>query len=332
MANPFSTITIPNGVSIIPVDTRGNSLKVLYLPTVSTNQGRFLLFKDYYGTATNSSFTVSTTGTDLIDDYNCLISFSNSFGSFSLLADGASSWRTIGMYDGLNTPSAPGGFNPTSITGGILWLDASTFTQANSTVVNTWPSASPLYSLYMTGSGTINTGILNGLRVMYVPTNQNWSLSTGYTTNSYTMFFVSRQTGGANGRVFICNGNRLYGYWGGYKNELYTEGWLTGQTTSSDTAWDIYTIVRNSSGGGFFSRYGVNISTYSSSGAGMDGFYINTGGCCGGETSNSQIAEVLIYNIDLSATNCSVVEGYLAWKWGLQGNLPSNHPYKSNSP
>jgi hypothetical protein len=22
------------------------------------------------------------------------------------------------------------------------------------------------------------------------------------------------------------------------------------------------------------------------------------------------------------------VEGYLAWKWGLQGNLPPNHPYK----
>ena len=25
-------------------------------------------------------------------------------------------------------------------------------------------------------------------------------------------------------------------------------------------------------------------------------------------------------------------EGYLAWKWGLQGNLPSSHPYKNNPP
>lgn len=26
------------------------------------------------------------------------------------------------------------------------------------------------------------------------------------------------------------------------------------------------------------------------------------------------------------------LEGYLAWKWGLQANLPSNHPYKSAAP
>lgn len=25
-------------------------------------------------------------------------------------------------------------------------------------------------------------------------------------------------------------------------------------------------------------------------------------------------------------------EGYLAWKWGLQGNLPNNHPYKNSAP
>jgi len=25
-------------------------------------------------------------------------------------------------------------------------------------------------------------------------------------------------------------------------------------------------------------------------------------------------------------------EGYLAWKWGLQGNLPSTHPYKNSAP
>ena len=25
-------------------------------------------------------------------------------------------------------------------------------------------------------------------------------------------------------------------------------------------------------------------------------------------------------------------EGYLAWKWGLEGNLPSDHPYKNSAP
>jgi hypothetical protein len=27
-----------------------------------------------------------------------------------------------------------------------------------------------------------------------------------------------------------------------------------------------------------------------------------------------------------------VIEGYLAWKWGLTGLLPSNHPYKTVQP
>lgn len=27
-----------------------------------------------------------------------------------------------------------------------------------------------------------------------------------------------------------------------------------------------------------------------------------------------------------------IVEGYLAWKWGMQGNLPVNHPYKNSRP
>ena len=222
-------------------------------------------------------------------------------------------------------------FDPTSIGGGILWLDASKFTQANNTDVTTWPSASASYSLSMTGSGTVKTNILNGLPVISVSTSQNWSLSAGYTTAAYTFFFVSRQTGGTNGRVFIGNGNRLYGYWAGNKNSLYTEGWIV-NLNASDTAWDIYTIVRTSAGAGTFSRFGGNLATYSSSGAGMDGFYVNTGGCCGGETSDAQIAEVLIYNVDLSDANCRKIEGYLAWKWGLQANLTSGHPYASSGP
>ncbi len=26
------------------------------------------------------------------------------------------------------------------------------------------------------------------------------------------------------------------------------------------------------------------------------------------------------------------MEGYLAWKWGLQGQLPAGHPYKDAAP
>jgi hypothetical protein len=40
------------------------------------------------------------------------------------------------------------------------------------------------------------------------------------------------------------------------------------------------------------------------------------------------IGELIIYNAALTTAQRQQVEGYLAWKWGLQGNLPNNHPYK----
>lgn len=37
--------------------------------------------------------------------------------------------------------------------------------------------------------------------------------------------------------------------------------------------------------------------------------------------------EILVYNTALSESRRQVIEGYLAWKWGLQSALPANHPY-----
>lgn len=47
---------------------------------------------------------------------------------------------------------------------------------------------------------------------------------------------------------------------------------------------------------------------------------------------NGQIAEVIVYNGVLSLADRQRVEGYLAHKWGLTSNLPSDHPYKLTPP
>ena len=44
------------------------------------------------------------------------------------------------------------------------------------------------------------------------------------------------------------------------------------------------------------------------------------------------INEFIVFNTVLTTTQRQQIEGYLAWKWGLQGSLPSDHPYKSASP
>jgi hypothetical protein len=44
------------------------------------------------------------------------------------------------------------------------------------------------------------------------------------------------------------------------------------------------------------------------------------------------VYEVIFYNTALDREAQQKVEGYLAHKWAIAGNLPSNHPYKTNPP
>lgn len=41
------------------------------------------------------------------------------------------------------------------------------------------------------------------------------------------------------------------------------------------------------------------------------------------------VAEFIVCSAILSATERQMIEGYLAWKYGLEANLPSDHPYRN---
>jgi len=47
---------------------------------------------------------------------------------------------------------------------------------------------------------------------------------------------------------------------------------------------------------------------------------------------NGSMRELLFYNKALTLGDQQRVEGYLAWKWGLQTSLPNSNPYKSAPP
>ena len=44
------------------------------------------------------------------------------------------------------------------------------------------------------------------------------------------------------------------------------------------------------------------------------------------------IGEIMMFNRQLDDNERYPIEGYLSWKWGLQSNLSSNHPYKNSAP
>jgi hypothetical protein len=64
-----------------------------------------------------------------------------------------------------------------------------------------------------------------------------------------------------------------------------------------------------------------------------DTYGINIGGHYNYNVSETfYLAEFLVYNEYLTDSQYQQVEGYLAWKWGMQAELPANHPYKNSAP
>lgn len=65
-----------------------------------------------------------------------------------------------------------------------------------------------------------------------------------------------------------------------------------------------------------------------------DGFTMGSlrGGAIGNYYSAISVAEAIILYRSITDSERFLLEGYLAWKWGLQGNLPVSHPYKSSAP
>lgn len=47
---------------------------------------------------------------------------------------------------------------------------------------------------------------------------------------------------------------------------------------------------------------------------------------------NTELAEAIAIHGTLSSEDREKLEGYLAWKWGLEANLPSGHPYENAAP
>jgi len=79
-------------------------------------------------------------------------------------------------------------------------------------------------------------------------------------------------------------------------------------------------------------RNGTFAGSMASSSGVNDGFSL--GGRPGdfGTPVRMSLSEVVVFSGNPSTTDRQRLEGYLAWKWGLQANLVNNHPFKFSPP
>jgi hypothetical protein len=329
----MATIDIPANRSIFLVNV-SSAAKTFRLPAVSSFPGRMIIFKDIFGAAGNSSIFLSTTGTDIIERSTATTTrLSTTYGAWTYLNDGIRTWFLADMYANtmfISTLSG-GSTNLNSFGTLAVWSDATSFS-TNNQVLTTWTNKATSTSFSVNCTGTVLTATLNSLPIVRFTTSAQWRISPDVNLSAYTLFWVGRQRGGANGRVLSSTtNNHLYGYWAGYKRSFYVDANPGNHVTAfaSDSAWDMFSHSRTAGSAYTFNWNGT--STYSgasSSGNNMTGLAINHWG----ENSDCDVAEIVLYSVLLNTTQIQYIEGYLAWKWGLQANLPVGHPYRSSAP
>ena len=273
------------------------------------------------------SITANTTG--LIYQQSSLLYF-NQFvigGAFCLYSD--------------EYGSVP--FDPTTITSLNLWLDAQdpTTIATSGSVVTSWADKSGR-SLSAVPIG-INVPLYYPTYLPYVNFNSGQSLAVanwGYTTG--WSVFVCMNTVILNPRWLISpypdvnlimmgmaeGTSKIFNaYLPGAPSDVtgahieYTTAQDTNDGASAFAWWrdgTLQTLTETSAG--------VPVNPTASLGIGGN---IDGSADIGGQY---QIYEILVFNIYLSTQERQTIEGYLAWKWGLQTNLPTNHPWRYSEP
>jgi len=234
-------------------------------------------------------------------------------------------------------------FDPTIISGCQLWFDGADplgnrTEPSNGTSVTTWVDKSE--NRYNTSAVngnptyTSNSGIIfDGSSYFNLPNN-----AMPYGDSSYSIFIVAKATYGAiiNGGFNNDNGypNLSTRYYGTSINVTW---WHGNDYNITESTSDICLFnTAYGSGGNMTATYnGIVLTSYSPPGvtrtqANTNNFIGSLDG--GGTTLSGTISEILVFNINLDIIQRQFIEGSLAWKWGLQTQLPSNHPYYNNAP
>lgn len=263
-------------------------------------------------------------------------------------------------------------FNPASIPGCQLWLDAA---DSSSVAINSSSNVLAWIDKSNTGTTATPTRGSTGNPINYVTVdtypavyiNNNNSVlynsstysqltvqSNFQTTRDYSIFAVVNlsnttvsgvpelQTIYANERV-SGGETRSPNFGAGITIEYISDGTARGISSSFIGTGRLQTSLTSSTSDLTAYKNGTVYASVTSSltGTSSDSGALpmigGTYGALNGGQSDNRFAtgyfhELLVYNSLLTTIQRQKVEGYLAHKWGLQSSLPSNHPHKTTAP
>jgi len=248
--------------------------------------------------------------------------------------------RTITLTGGTMTLVAPPA-GPAE--GSSLWLnanDTSKMTFGSGNAITAWASSSGTEGT-VTGNGSYTPDVINGHAVVRFTNSEYMSNNVDLSSSACTIFAVERFYDGDNHNRIISavNNNWLFGAWYGGLDRFYFDGWVNESGITADTNPHMYEATIGGSGQNstvyvYDSRNLESVQQIASNQNGTqgpNGLGLNNGygGGGGGERSNADVAEVLIYNGVLTAEQRAQTEAYLIAKywgdgWGGIGSSSSN--------
>ena len=243
----------------------------------------------------------------------------------------------------LSRPVAPY-FTPAAVPACYLWLDgadSNAFTFSSGSNISQWNDKSGNgYNFVVSGTPSLSNNALNGRSVVSLSTGNFLSNATmPFPNTSFSLFVVA-----------ILTGSSGYGYErllnGGTGDQYLYVGTTPGGNVSTflGTGGGWNDLAANTPNASFSSwqLVGMNVSSNSLTPYRTGNVQSNKNGtmgavnglCVGGPYDYwpGMCAEVLIFSNALGAAQRQKIEGYLAWKWGLQASLPSSHPYSKYAP
>jgi hypothetical protein len=266
---------------------------------------------------------------------------SGNAASMTLISDG-SQWHILsGSSSGITDA-----WTPSSIST-ALWLDAndySTLTYGVSGNVSQWNDKSGNARHLTQGTESMHpkTGVttLNGLNALdFDGSNDFMSVANAawHNNGDIHIFSVARCDGSTD--IVVANNDGAGGYFcraqgtTQYRSSMIADGGSATAGTFTAATPHIFESKYATPVTGARIDGGTEV-TFSGSGYTSTVNSLTIGAGDNGTTNsfNGEVAEVLVVAGVMSTGNRQKVEGYLAHKWGLEGNLPGDHPYKSSPP
>lgn len=232
----------------------------------------------------------------------------------------------------------PLAFDPHSLGGLTVWLDASQLALADGAAISPWPDLSGAGNhgtITGTPPPTLRTNALNSKAVARFRPNEGMLRGNSGIGSSglpapyynYTIVYVTRTVGPTVGRAF--SGlypwtNFLVGFHSSGMDTAYDgSGFLVPASAygALPTAWKLYGMTGSNGGSGGTDVFYSNGAALGSAGGGtglQDRYNLSGYDATGTmESCDFEVAELLIYNRPLADAERQQVEAYLRDKWGL---------------